>query len=503
MPMNHTTLVRERKVGRYLGLSYMLAAGFFLFEPYIGIIDSLPDALGYLFLCLGLYRMADLDERLGEALKCARNLALVGIARWVAMFLALGFVSPTEQPVFMLLALFTLAVLDCILLIPMWKHIRGGLQYLGSRHDATVMFDRKRLGGRQGIYNQVERYTAISSVFFVLHEALAVLPELTVLSHEKGGAELGQGTQYYDFVGFFRGLGVLCSLVLGMIWLILTLRFIHKLKGDKPFFASLAHKYRSDILSRHDMWAMRAVRASMICLITAAVFSLDFYLDGVNILPDLLTALLLFLSGWFIRPYAGKNPLLLAVTAVYAAVTLLPWSMQIRKDYVWENSVDVFRSDEVYLRWQTMMLWQVLGAVLFVLAVFLLLRALFAMVKRYTGVRIFREESTYAAERSEAIHRLIRKKLIAIMVCAGLVALSTLFHWGVVPYLMDMDLADSIKGSANTVNAMVTLLTTVVQLLTDTYWVIDAAIGAAFIFTTATAASEISEQMEYSYMMKV
>jgi cytochrome c oxidase assembly protein Cox11 len=494
--------LHKKKLTRYLGLSYIVAGACFLFEPYIGVIDLLPDCLGYLFLFLGLYRFADMDDRLGEALKGARNLALVGIARWIAMLLAFGFVSPTEQPVFMLLALFSLAVLDCIALIPMWKHFCGGLLYMGSRYDATTMFDRRRIGGKLGNYNAVEKYTAVSVVFFILHEALAVLPELTVLSHEKGGAELGQGTHYYDFVGMFRGIGILISLVLGIAWLILTICFIRKLKGDKPFFAKLAEKYRTEILTRHDMWAMRAVRASMICLVIAAVFSLDFYLDGVNLLPDVLAAVMLILSVWFIRAYAGKNPLLLGLIAAFGVVSAIPWVMQIRKYFVWGDTAEIFRHDETFARWQTVMVLQVIGSALFILAFALIPRHLYRMVKRYTGLRAFREDSTYAEERSESIHRLIRKKLIAVMVCAGLVALSTLFHWGVVPYLVDLDIASLVDGSASTANAMETFITTVIQILTDGYWFVDICLGGALVATTVSATGEISEQMEYSYMMK-
>ena len=50
--------LHKKKLTRYLGLSYIVAGACFLFEPYIGIIDLLPDCLGYLFLFLGLYRFA-------------------------------------------------------------------------------------------------------------------------------------------------------------------------------------------------------------------------------------------------------------------------------------------------------------------------------------------------------------------------------------------------------------------------------------------------------------
>ncbi len=503
--MNYTpTQKKERKLNRYLGIGYITAGAFFLFEPYIGIIDLLPDCVGYLFIILGLYRMADMDERLTEALKGARNLAFVGIARVVAMLLSFGFVSAMEQPVFMLLMLFVLAVLDCMLLVPMWKQICGGLLYLGNRVDATVMFDRRYLGGKHGVHNMVERYTAVTTVFFILREALVVLPEITVLSHEKGGAAPGNTTHYYDFVGLFRGVGILVSLILGIIWLAMTIRFVHRLKGDKPCFEKLTAKYRAEVLTRHDMWAMRAVKFSMGSLIAATILSLDFYVDGVNFVPDVLAATLLFLSVLFISPYAGKNlPARLSAIAccIAAAVTGV---LQVNRYFRITDFADVMRLDDVTAHWYVMLGLQALSSLLFVLTVVLILKNLFRMVKRYTGVRAFREDSSYAAERSESIHKLIRKKLTWVLVCTALVALSTLFHWGVIPQLKEGTLYYILgMGSGmQPTNALYTLLTAAYELITEAYWFIDLCIGAVLIGTTVSAAGEISEQMEYSSMMR-
>lgn len=501
MNTKNPPIARKKGLTRYLGLSYILAGAFFLFEPYFGVMDLLPDCLGYLLMMIGLYRFADLDDRLAEARKGIRNLALVGIARLISMPLAFGFVSQTEQPVFMLLALFTLGVLDCIVLIPMWKNFCGGLLYMGSRYDATVMFDRRGLGKKLHTSNMVERYTTHSAVFFVLHDVLAILPELTVLSHEKGGAELGQGTHYYDFVGFFRGISILLSLLLGLIWLIRTIRFMQKLKGDRPFFEKLSDKYENEVLTRHDLFAMRSVRASLVCLIVATVFSLDLYLDGINILPDFLSAVFLLLSVAYLRRYAGKNYPALALAAAFGLVSAVVWGFQFRY-FNYSDTIDIFRHEETYGRWQVTVLLQALAAVLFLLTVGVILRSLYRMVKKYTGLHAFRDGSTYAQERSEAIHKLIRKKLIVVMVLSSLAMLSTLFHWGIVPQLLDFDIGLYFGLTAQTENSIRTFITTVFQVLTDGYWFLDLCIGAALIGMTVSATSEISEQMEYSYMMK-
>ena len=499
--MNHTpSYPRAPRLGKYLGLSWLLAGAVFLFDPFVSVVDILPDALGYLFLLIGLYRLSDLDDRIMDAAKGVRYLALIAVGRLISLFLAFGLVSPTEQPVFVLLILFTLGVLDCIVLIPMWKNLCGGLLYLGSRNNASVMFDRKRRGRRDGTRNMVERYTAFSAVFFVLREVMVILPEISVLSHEKGGVEVGDATRFYDFVGLYRLVGGTVSLILGIIWLVLTVRFIVQLKSDAPFFTRLTHKYAAEVLPRHDLFAMRAVKASLGCLLVAAVCSLDLYLDGVNILPDTLTALFLILSVLFIRRYAGKNLPALLTAGVYGLVSALAWQLQLT--YFGRNDLpNIFRKEELYARWQITVLLQALSAALLAASVILILRALFAMVKRYTGVLSFGNDTGYAAERTESIHALIRKKLIRVGVLTGLIALSALFWWGVVPTLPELNLTLS-GGSAQGQNTLDTVITTVYQILTDGYWFIDLALGGVWIGTIGSAAGEVADQMEYSSMMR-
>ena len=245
---------------------------------------------------------------------------------------------------------------------------------------------------------------------------------------------------------------------------------------------------------------MRAVKASLGCLLVAAVCSVDFYLDGVNILPDTLTAVFLILSVLFIRRYAGKNLPALAASVAYGLAAGFTWYLQ-RNYFSQSELADVFRRDETADRWQNMVLLQALSAVLLLAAFALILRSLYAMVKRYPGVHVFRDDAGYAAECTEAIHTLIRKKLITVGVFAILTALSALFFWGVIPTLPELDLT-GLGGSAQDRNTLDTIVTTVYQILTDGYWFVDIALGGLWVSAIGAAAGEISEQMEYSSMMR-
>ncbi len=485
-----------RKPSRYLGLTALAVGAVFLFDPFIGIFDLLPDAIGYLLFAIGLYRFSDLDERLADASRAAGRLALLGVARLLAILLTFALVSPTERPVFILLVAFSFGVLDCLLFIPLWRNLSGGFLYLGSRVNATAVFDRQRRGGHLHTRSLCERYVGFSTVCFVLREILAILPEMTVLTHEQGGSDWG-GNTLYNYVGMFRFVGALLSLILGILWMVKTFGFVRKLKSDKPFFESLHRKYETEVLVRRDLFAMRAIKASLSCLAAAAVLSLDVYIEGVSILPDLLAALCMLLSICFLTRYTagegGKHRPAMLVTLLYAVSATVAWLLQF--SYLSFNDLPNIEHDPLLReRLSTVTLIQAITAALFLAAYLLILRLLYDLVRRHTGLRALHAGSTYAADRTDAIHTRIRRKLLWVAVFAGLSALSATLLWGVVPHLAPIDL----PLRPTTSEALFVMFYDYIR---EAYWSLDLIIGGGLIALTIHATLEISEQMDYSYLM--
>ncbi len=483
-----------RRPSRYLGLGLLVAGACFLFDPYVSIFDLLPDSLGYLFISLGLYYLSDLDDRLADAARGARRLALLNLARPVALLLTFGLLSPTERPVFILLVLFSLGVLDLLLLIPMWRSLGDGLLHLAQRQDGTAILDRRIRGGRYlHPVSITERFMSFTRLYFILREVLVVLPETTVLKSEAGGVDVS-ASRLYDAVGFFRLIGAALALILGIVWLCLTVRLIRRIKRDTPFLERLRDKYMAEIAPDHVLFATRAVKASMTALAAATVLSLDLYIEGVNVLPDILSAILLLLSVIFLRRYAGKSLPALGVTVAYGVMATVTWSLQLTT-FNLNEVLDLRRYEtEPPAAYSTVMNAQIITAILFVAAFVLILRSLSGMARRYTGLRALHEGSTYRADRTAEIHTRIRKKLITVGVFAGISALSTLVQWGLVPLLYELDFF----YRPDTGETLVIML---YDLFREAYWLLDLALGGALIATTIHAGSEIFEQMDYSYMM--
>ncbi len=287
--------------------------------------------------------------------------------------------------------------------------------------------------------------------------------------------------------------GYVVSFILGLVWLCKTVRYIGRLKKDTPFIEGLRRKYESEVLSRRELFAMRAIKSALIALAGASILTLDFYIEGVTVLPDFLVAVALLLTLGFLRHYEGTNRPAILAAVLYGVAAVSTWFLQLTYfDYA--DIADVLRDPALIDRLNMTVIVQAVTALLFLVAFGLTLLAIYRMAKRHTGLHALHEGSTYSAERTEAIHRRIRKKLLIVGICAVLSALSVIIQWAVIPYLEPLDFI----GRPSTGDALISML---YDLLREAYWSVDLILGGALVAATIHAGSEIFDQMDYSYLM--
>ena len=86
-----------KKINIRRGLLWMIPAFCFLFNPNISVIDFLPDFIGYFFLCIGLSKMADLNEELYEARSAFLRMILIDAGKILAILWIFGMEASGER----------------------------------------------------------------------------------------------------------------------------------------------------------------------------------------------------------------------------------------------------------------------------------------------------------------------------------------------------------------------------------------------------------------------
>lgn len=470
--------MRKKKLSPTLGLGYMIAGACFLISPMLAIVDVLPDFIGYALILKGIYCLADMNDSISEAARLFRRMVILGLVRLALVFFVYGMASPTEQPTLQLLCSFVLAVLDCMTLIPAWKHFSSGLIYLATRNEGTAVFDQQYPGSQKKLpercKSRTEKVTAFTIFFLVAREVLSVLPEFAVLTHEKGGAE--DGNHVYEFIGLMRQMCALAVVVLAIIWLVKFIRYMNHLMRDTHFFGHLRHKYETEVLTRPELFARRGVKTALMFICVGFVFTVDFFMDDICITPDFLFGLLVLIGLLLLRRFVKTKlwTCALVVTVFYIPLTAIEWLLQLNY-FTLSGASEVYRHIEPYNRWINMLVVRGATLALGLLLLLFLLLVLMQAVKRYTGFSITSQDSATPNLRVREVHKNLNLRL---WIAFGM----------------------SVVASAASFVYLLTL-----PLARDTLWeawlFADLLISGIFIAFFIHTVTVIFEQIDYKYML--
>ncbi len=382
---------------------WITAAVLFLWNPMVGMRDYLPDCLGYLFLVIGLSRLSDLNDTLGESQGHFRTMLWISLGQLAAQYLIYGYLSPQEKilnryetPGWILLFSFLFFALECWFLIQAYRTLFRGLQGLAERCGSTVHGqDRK---GKTAF----EKMSRFSTVFVILRGILSVIPEATTLTSYEHEVEKTT-TDLYNYLGAIRALCLIPAIVLGFVWMVCWGVFLIRLQKDTDFQTALWQKYETQVLPDTGLLLNRRLGYAFLLFRVGMVCTAGLTLQGREFLPD-YAAISLFLIGilllWnLIRPKwwifaAGAFSL-----AVSVAQTALGRSFFDRY-----SLPDAQYYEEAYDRLLILRSFSALEVVCTLLCVFGVLLLLYRMIGRHLPV-------DYGAGAGELSREATRKKL--------------------------------------------------------------------------------------------
>lgn len=258
-------------------IAYYVIGLLFLLNPNYGIIDVLPDAIGYILILKAIERVADLYEYVADAKKILLRLAIISIAKLGATVLC----NVTDDT-FVLVLTFVFVIVELIYVIPAFIKLYNGIGYSAMRL------------GVPGISERTPAIRNLTVVFFVCRGILALTPELSSLLYSIN--RLLANSDYPATLK--RNLSYICMpllLVLAIIVLIRTVKYLKYCQSHK-FGLMIDRSYEIQYSGRYGLFTARRIELGFSCLLIASLFSLDFHFDLMDIIPDAAGALFLAFS---------------------------------------------------------------------------------------------------------------------------------------------------------------------------------------------------------------
>ncbi len=392
-----------------IGFGWLSAAGIFLCNPIVAGVDVLPDLFGYLLICIGLYRLSDLDAHMLEAQRRFRILLLVGGGELAALYFIYGVIGrvvrdrPTEInvyefPVLILLSAFVFAILRLYFLIPAWRELFAGMDSLGRRQDNRELCCVRRNR------TSSERMTVRTTAFAIFSSVLSVLPELTILTsfeNDKGNPVFP--FDWYRFITLFRLFAVVLGLIIGIVWLVFVLRYFGRARRARAWVQALVTRYRKEILPQTGMLTVRRITAAFALLGIGMIFTVNLRLNYYTVLPGAIFALFCSAGLCMLGEHAKQKRTCFAISAVLAAVSAAEWiaNRLYLADYLPEASAYY---PQAYQRFLVVRLLDGAEALVTIALVLALLRTLYGTVRTHTEVN-------YGTPGSEALSEAATERL--------------------------------------------------------------------------------------------
>lgn len=288
-----------------MGLTYILAGLLFLFNPNINVIDVFPDFIGYLLIFHGLFHTSFLSDQLRQARDLIWKLALITAVRAVSVVFL-----PYTSDTFTLLLVFIFAVLETMYALPAIAAIFEGAYAVGTRLDCESIYDvvhKEKRTPRGTVSVQIERAERLkifTVVFFLLKTVAAVLPELTALQLAD---DLSGDSRWKLPLAAYRPwmyvlLGLLV-LVVGIVWLTKAVGYVNRLRRDSALREGTVRYFAENVASQPGLMAAIRMKKVLFLIGFAALSSITITLDGLNVLPNIIPSVFLFLSFLILMPY--------------------------------------------------------------------------------------------------------------------------------------------------------------------------------------------------------
>lgn len=376
----------------------LLTCGLVFFcNPNLNIVDVLPDCIGCLLIIIAITKLGDLCADIGEAKHAFITLFWITLSKLPALIVLMWITGSTVgEETMQLVFAFCYAVAETVFALRAFSLLFDGLAYLGTRQQGGEFLytlpqpmPRQPRGDGKSRRVRVRRFDSlmrVTAVFLIAKAALYTLPEFTYLSsHDTLGYITPDGLALSNFRPLLIVVSMLLGLIIGIVWVCKICRYVGHIAKQTDFWNGLYVQYQTNVLPRVGIFVMRRTHAFCVLVSAAAIFSVDFYVDEINRLPDLISAILFFIAACVIAKDVG-GALWLKITSVLyfvASAATFVTMIGFTSEYPYSAVHKIERAQTLYFRYATA---NAISQMAFIAVMFSLAAVLMRIVRAHTGI---------------------------------------------------------------------------------------------------------------------
>lgn len=310
-------LFKKSKVTKY---PLILFSIILLANPNVSIFDFLPDFIAYFILAHLFLDASDKSPFFAEARSAFIKLGWLTLLKpFSLIFVVWTRMNNTLGNDTLALVSFVLAVAEAILMIIAISNIFNAFFRLGERTDASALINPFNITKRRMM--TTDSLKMLCYLFAIVKCAAYGLPDLSLLTTVVGVQVITVNPIY----PVAMLIGILASLVVGIIWALATKKFAMAVTKEGKFNSAL-DSISSTIpsIKLESVKKTRALRNTLIVLTVAIILTLELRFDnlrGVNLFPPTLFAALTLIALYIGRNHIKYYKPAMLVTFIYAIIS--------------------------------------------------------------------------------------------------------------------------------------------------------------------------------------
>ena len=300
-----------------MGLGLVLAGLSFLIVPSVGIIDIMPDFIGYALILKGLSKLSVCSSDLQRCRVRCRYLFYLTLLRFL-MIIALAYIKDEMAT---MLFVFSFAVAETVFLLLAAPALTEGVSNISLRGERGIP-DRA--------YNDMK---VVFPIFIIARELLVTLPELTVLTNPAykdmiDVTELDRPT-LYDSKNLILLICLAVSLFVGIAFYAAAVRFFSVPLRDKALNSALKAEYEKAVENDPLRFVCDGIKRAAVFTAAGTVFLCPLYFYGADVLFDLIGFLFICAGFSILSKYSHQAKTALKISAAAAALSAVSGALSV------------------------------------------------------------------------------------------------------------------------------------------------------------------------------